>query len=280
VTASRRTPPDERLEAGVVERDGAEVLLEGGLANRGRVVRVGDTVRRPLRGTSRATQALLDHLHAVGFTGAPRFLGVDEQGREVLSYVPGTAVTPPYPPWALTDEALVSVARLLRDYHQAVAGFDPARHAWPSSPPTPFARGLVSHNDVNLDNVVFREGRAVALIDFDLASPGCEVWDVACAARLWTPLRPDRHIDDARRGRVLTRLRLFVDTYGLRDADRDDLVTAVWLNHEWCYDIVGTEAAHGHAGFSEYLDGGARERSERVREWYLDSADLLRNALR
>ena len=255
-------------------------VLTGGTTTRGRVVRIGDTVRRPWRTTSPATIALLQHLADVGFPGASRFVGVDEQGREVLSYVAGTAVTPPYPAWALTDEALISVAQLLREYHQAVSSFDPSSHTWPPSPPAPFAGELVSHNDVNLDNVVFRDGRAIALIDFDLAGPGSRVWDVACAARLWTPLRPDRYIGDARHGRALARFRLFVDSYGLPDADRNDLVTAVRLNHEWCYDIVGTAAAHGHAGFTEYLDGGARERAERTRQWYLDAADVLRQALR
>src|SRR3954452_4237139 len=150
-------------------RCGAEELLTGGITNRGLVHRVGDTVRRPQRPTSPATHALLRHLADVGFPGAPRFLGVDEEGREVLSYVPGTAVTPPYPAEALTDEALASVAHLLRDYHEAVDTFDPAPHVWPPSPPAPFAGELVSHNDVNLDNVVFRGGQAVAFIDFDLA---------------------------------------------------------------------------------------------------------------
>jgi Ser/Thr protein kinase RdoA (MazF antagonist) len=263
----------------VLDRTEPEVLT-GGTTNRGRVVRIGDTVRRPWRTTSPATIALLQHLADVGFPGAPRFLGVDGQRREVLSYVPGTAVTPPYPAWALTDEALISVAQLLREYHQAVSSFDPRPHAWPPSPPAPFAGGLVSHNDVNLDNVVFRGGRAVALIDFDLAGPGSRVWDVACAARLWTPLRPDRYIDDARHGRALARLRLFVDSYGLGEVDRERLVTAVRLNHEWSYDILGTAAANGHAGFTEYLDGGARERAERTRQWYLETADVLRDALR
>ena len=90
-----------------------EIPLHGGTANRGLVVRVGDTVRRPYRPTSPATHALLRHLAIEGFGGAPRFLGVDSDGREVLSYLPGRAVTPPYPAWALTDAALVSVATLL-----------------------------------------------------------------------------------------------------------------------------------------------------------------------
>src|SRR3954464_14446681 len=200
----------------MIEEAEPEVLV-GGTANRGQVVRIGDTVRRPQRATSPATHALLRHLADVGFDGAPRFLGVDEQAREVLSYIPGTAITPPYPAWALTDEALVSVAILLRAYHRAVSTFDPRPHTWPSSPPAPFAGELVSHNDGNLDNVVFRDGRAVALIDFDLASPGSRVWDVACAARLWAPLRPDTHIHDPRRGSAFERLRVFLDAYGLED---------------------------------------------------------------
>ncbi|SNR69198.1 phosphotransferase [Blastococcus mobilis] len=257
-----------------------EVALEGGLSNHGRVVRIGDTVRRPQRPTSPATHALLRHLADVGFTGVPRFLGIDEQGREILSFIPGAAVTPPYPPWALTDEALVSVAHLLRDYHRAVGSFDPTPHAWPPSPPAPFAGELVSHNDVNLDNVVFREGRAVALIDFDLAGPGSRVWDIAGAARLWAPLRPERYIDEGRRARSLARFRLFVDAYGPTDAEREALVDAIRRNHEWSYDIVGTAAAHGHAGFVDYWGGGARERAAGTYQWYLDNEELLRDALR
>ena len=256
-----------------------EVLLVGGTANRGQVVRVGDTVRRPRRDTSPATHALLRHLADVGFEGAPRVLGVDRQGREVLTYVPGTAVTPPYPPWALTDEALVSVAHLVRDYHAAVSGFDPSGHDWPRRPPAPFAEGSVTHNDVNLDNVVFRDGRAVALIDFDLASPGARVWEVACAARLWAPLRPDPHVGDARRGRALVRFRMFADAYGLTGADRDQLVAAVLANHDWSYDIISTAAAEGHAAFSDYWAQGAMARARETRQWYLENSDRLRRAL-
>src|SRR3954471_20591993 len=139
----------------MIEEAEPEVLV-GGTANRGQVVRIGQTVRRPQRPTSPATHALLRHLADVGFSGAPRFLDIDDLGREVLSYVPGTAITPPYPAWALTDVALVSVARLLRAYHRAVSTFQPSAYAWSSSPPAPFAGELISHNDPNLDNIVFR----------------------------------------------------------------------------------------------------------------------------
>ncbi len=197
----------------------------------------------------------------------------------MLSYVPGRAITAPHPAWALTDDALVSVAELLRRYHQAVSSFAPAAHTWPASPPAAFTGGLVSHNDVNLDNVVFRGRKAVALIDFDLASPGSRLWDVACAARLWVPLRPDRYIGDARRGRVLERLRLFVDSYRLPDPDRVRIVDAVAHNHTWCYDIVASSAAGGHAAFAEYWDAAQSDRADRSYQWYLENASRLQAAL-
>jgi hypothetical protein len=256
-----------------------EVPLAGGLANRGAVVRVGDTVRRPQRRTSPATHALLRHLEDVGFEGAPRFLGVDAQGREVLSFIPGSAVLQPYPAWALTDEALVSVAQLLRGYHRAVEGFDPGPHAWPESPPAAFAGELVSHNDPNLDNVVFRDGRAVALLDFDLAGPGSRLWDVGCAARLWAPLRPDRTVHDARRGRGFERLRVFLDGYGLDDADRRRVVDAVQANQEWFGRLVERYVAAGHAAFAEYAQSDVRMPAEDYAAWLADVEPEIRAAL-
>jgi hypothetical protein len=256
-----------------------EIPLLGGMANRGRVVRVGDTVRRPLRRTSPATHALLRHLEDVGFPGAPRILGIDAQDREVLSYIPGTTPLRPYPDWALTDDALTSVARLLRGYHEAVAGFDPAPHAWPDAPPAAFAGELVSHNDPNLDNVVFRDGVAVALIDFDLASPGSRLWDVACAARLWAPLRPDARILDERRGDGMRRFRLFLDAYGTNDLDLARMLETIAANQDWFWHLVDRYAAAGHEAFLEYSASEIRMLPSDYRAWLTENEPALRAAL-
>lgn len=256
-----------------------EVPLAGGIANRGLVVRVGDTVRRPQRPTSPATQALLGHLADVGFDGAPRFLGVDDRNREVLSFVPGTAITWPYPAWALTESSLHSVAALLARYHQAVASFDPAPHDWPDRPPEPFRSALVSHNDPNLDNIVFRDQQAVALIDFDLASPGGRLWDVAIAARMWSPLRSDVDIVDDRLGSSLTRFALFARACGVQPEEHDLLVEAVQQSHSWVYDIVRLGGENGSRGYAHYWASGGAERAERSKRWLTASAELLRDAL-
>jgi Ser/Thr protein kinase RdoA (MazF antagonist) len=260
-----------------------ETLLLGGTANRGQVVRVGDTVRRPLRPSSPATHALLAHLERVGFStgsqGAPLLLGVDEQRREVLTYLPGETVTAPYPAWSMTDATLDSVARLLKRYHQAVADFAPDDHPWAEPVPPAYVDGLVSHNDPNLDNIVFRDGLAVALIDFDLAGPGSALWDVATAIRLWAPLRPDADIDDARRGRALTRLRRFAETYGLDDTDRARLTDAAAQNHIWCMDYVRRGAEAGHPWFRQRWTTGEAELTDRTNAWFVTHHAELQQAL-
>ncbi len=259
-----------------------ETRLLGGTANRGLVVQVGDTVRRPLRASSPATHAVLRHLEEVGFgvglEGSPRLLGIDDRGREVLSFIPGETVLPPYPSWSMTDEALASVARLLRRYHEAVAGFDPSGYDWVEPVPATYTESLVSHNDPNLDNVIFRDGVAVALIDFDLAGPGSALWDVAAAIRLWAPLRPDPDIADARRGRGLARMRIFADAYGLPRDERDRLIDAVVANHVWCMDYVRRGSESGHPWFHRRWSGGEADLTDRTNTWLATYDAELRTA--
>jgi Phosphotransferase enzyme family len=255
-----------------------EEVLRGGTTNFGLVTRIGDTVRRPLRPTSEATHALLEHLERVGFEGAPRYLGIDHQGREVLSYLPGYAVVKPYPAQALSDGALMSVATLIRDYHTAVASFDPSAHSWSHALPTEFQGPIVCHNDLNLDNVIFAGDRAVALIDFDLASPGCVGWDLAGSARLWAPF--EITFDQPRiTDRALSRLALFAGAYGATVAQREQLVEAMVPCHDWCYRIVEDAVISGHEIFSLDWRTGGRERIKLTRQWLLENTALLRSAL-
>ena len=212
---------------------------------------MGDTVVRPAAPCRRATHALLAHLSAVGFDGAPRVLAVGPY-TETLTYIDGRAAVPPLAEDTLTDAALVSVADLLRRYHHAASSFDPAGYQWPRPIPARFRTGLVSHNDVYPANLVFRDGRAVALIDFDLAGPGSAVWDFAAAARSLVPLQDDEDIPDSRRGRVLERFRVFLHASGLRRADRRRVAEAVVANHDWTYAIVTEAAMAGHQGFADH----------------------------
>jgi hypothetical protein len=256
-----------------------EVQLVGGTANRGQVVRAGDTVRRPRQPGSDAVHALLRHLDRVGFDGAPRYLGDDENGREVLTYIEGEVSIEPHAAWALTDEAMVSVAQLLRRYHLAVAGFDPDGRVWPTTVPAPHRGRLVSHNDPNIDNVVFRDGRAVALIDFDLASPGSALWDVALAARLWVPLRDPRDVPEHLSTRARERLRVFADAYELPRRDRARLADVVSATHRWCYDNVRRGVEQGRPGYVHYWTPSAQAHDVRGERWLEANRDVLTRSL-
>jgi hypothetical protein len=63
-----------------------EVPLGGGWSVDG-LVRVGDTVRRPQTQGTQLMRDVLIHLAEVGFDAAPRWLGLDERGRDVLTFL-------------------------------------------------------------------------------------------------------------------------------------------------------------------------------------------------
>ena len=169
-----------------------EERLSGG--NTTVVVRVGDTVRRPVGPWTPAVHALLDHLSAEGFAGAPLVLGIDESAREVLEFVPGDVGTlspsHPLPEWFGTPDACWAVGRWVRDFQAAQAGFAPdAGRPWRRAPGTTLQPGqVVVHHDVSPYNTVRRTDGSLVVLDWDFARPGDPVEDLAWAAWRWAPL--------------------------------------------------------------------------------------------
>lgn len=145
----------------------AGMPLGGGRTTPG-VVRVGDTVRRPQGPQSPFVHELLEHPAAKRFPGAPRFLGVDERGREILSFLPGT-VPPDLGTFSTTPPC--AAARLLRAFHDATSDLKLCE-----------GREVVCHGDASPCNAVFQEGLPYAWIDFDNAHPGSRIEDVGYAA--------------------------------------------------------------------------------------------------
>jgi hypothetical protein len=187
------------------------------------VVRVGDTVRRPPQPAG--VRALLEHYERVGFDGAPRFLGIDEQGRETLSFVAGEPALAPVPS---TDGVVAAIGQLLRRAHDAGAGFvPPPNPGWLQSVDEPTE--VIGHLDLFWTNVVFRNGMPAALIDWELAAPTSRTLEVALAATYWAGIRIDEQLVQwgiplERRGE---RLRLLCDSYGLDASQRARLLDAL-----------------------------------------------------
>jgi hypothetical protein len=260
-------------------------ILAGGVANAGRVVREDGDVVRPLSPHSESVHSFLRALRSTGFAGAPMPVGIEDD-RERLRFIPGDVPVPPYPEWAQSEASLGSVARLLRQFHEAsrLIQID-SDWTWDTDLADDNHRLpdlLVCHNDVCLENVVFRDGRAVALLDFDYAAPGDPVADVAKFARLCVPV--DDPAGAARDGwrdvDIPFRLRLLADEYGLDAPQRQDLIEGLDLVIARGGQFVRRQLDAGHPGFAEMVDRmGGMTRFDTRRSWFAANKERLSRAL-
>jgi len=172
-----------------------EVPLAGGISTPG-VVRVGDTVRRPLKPDSDVVHALLAHLARCGFEGAPRYLGVDSRGRTILSFIEGFA--PPHNGFRLSEQGVRAGARLVRTVHDLTQG-------------TKFAAGsdVACHPNLSQPNFIFQDMIPVAIIDWDGTRPGARLANFGDF--LWAFVHPAIYGDGEPAAHML---RVAADAYG------------------------------------------------------------------
>lgn len=194
------------------------------------VWRVGETVRRTWPGNATYVHDVLAFLADAGYAAAPRFLGRDDEEREVLSFVDGVALTSAEPLAAWEVDAVGSVARLVREFHDLTAG-------------SPIAGDgeVVCHNDLSPKNTIYTTDglRPVAFIDWDQAAPGRRIEDVAHVAWQWACRATTPSPDVAIRN-----LLAIADGYGLASADRAVLVEEIvaWQRRCWLGIQAGIDA--------------------------------------
>jgi hypothetical protein len=115
----------------------------------------------------------------------PRWLGVDERGREVLTWIDGETFTDrsrmhpyigdPLHRVTFSDDQIGAAMRLLRRYHDV------------------FGEDVICHGEFGPWNLVWRERLPIAIIDFDSVSRGEPADDVAYALRMFVSYgRPSR----------------------------------------------------------------------------------------
>jgi Phosphotransferase enzyme family len=250
-----------------------EQQLSGG--NAGGASLVGGTVRRATGPWTQTVHALLRHLESRGFDGVPRVVGIDDLGREMLTYVPGATVgtARPWPAWVHSEAALVQVGDWLRRYHQVVADFVPAPGAvWRIGDHLWQPGDVVGHNDAAPYNAVWqpgpdsRTGELIGFIDWDFAGPCPAIWDLAFVVFSWVPLHArdivaaEGFTDFAARPR---RLRLLLDSYGYAGPVRE-VLTAVRARIEAHAQDVRTLAADGDPLFSRLIESGVIEGLDRA----------------
>lgn len=256
-----------------------EVPLPGGMGSGGAVVRVGDTVRRPVVAQTASVEQFLAHLAASGFSGAPQPLGRDDKVRSVLTWMEGEVAMPPFPEWAGTDEALVSVAALQRAMHEAARAFVPQPEAtWYRPNLAPAGPGaIVCHNDLCVENVVFRNGRASAFIDFDFAAPNDPLCDIAIACRHWVPFKDPADITAGFEGvDQMRRFHMFCEVHGLSVSARHAVVDYGLDFLDRALATMRHLAESGPATYTAVWERGYPEQNRRSRAWLLAQRDTKR----
>jgi Phosphotransferase enzyme family len=236
-------------------------------------IRVGDTVRRRAGPWTPAVHALLRYLADAGFE-APRPLGIDVDGREILAFMEGEAhsgTLEPVPAFVTADEHLVASAKLLRVYHDTVADFAPPPDAqWRLVAPT--SPDVICHNDWSPWNALFRDRRLVAILDWDLAGPGSRTWDLANAAYFWG--EPLNDLSQSALADKARRIELYLDAYGLED--RTYFWPTLELRLTFIADFVAAEARRGDPGMRRLA---AWDVPRKMREDEVDYARRLRAVL-
>lgn len=182
-----------------------EIPLVGGNISDG-VVRVGDTVRRPIGSWTPAVHALLRHLEAVGFEHSPRVLGIDQKGREILTFCEGVSLSLDAPHLLASLDTVAKAGELGRALRAAVQAFvAPADARWWRGSTDPVPDPLVIHGDLAPWNVIV-DGENWKLIDWDVAGPGRYEWEAAYSLQTFGQLWPDSGLLDAE---VVRRIRAF-----------------------------------------------------------------------
>ena len=95
----------------------------------------------------------------------PRFRGIDEKGREILSFLPGEA---PRDLGRFSEEQLAAAAKIIRALHDGFAGF-------PGCGPGQ----VLCHNDLSPCNFLFAGGTPRFVIDWDACAIGDPLDDLA-----------------------------------------------------------------------------------------------------
>ena len=252
-------------------------ILPGGIANAGSVVRMGDFVLRPSNRNSEAVHGFLRGLRSAGFEGASLPIEIQADGRERLVFIKGDVAVPPFPAWVQTDHALSSMTALIRSFHEAASRLPVMPAKWSDEMADPCGGLVICHNDVCLENVVFRDGEAaVALLDFDFAAPGRPLFDLAAFARMCVPIDDDFSasrlgFEDLDRP---ARLRLVADIYGLDAEGRHTLVELLDRSMETGGSFIQRRVEAGDPNFIRMLEEmGGMERYERRLRWWQTSRE-------
>lgn len=174
--------------------------LNGGRITKGIFLQYG-VVHRPKRPNSAFVAGVLSYAHANGLDYVPEYLGEDEDGNDMFSFVPGEV---PTDLGAFSDIQLCRAAGLIRRFHAIMRSYSSGE------------RLTVCHNDLSPCNFTFVDGMPSGIIDFDACAFGEAEDDLAYALWMWLDIGNTDHEPQS----VARRFRLMRQAYGCDSNDR------------------------------------------------------------
>lgn len=181
-----------------------EEVLKGGQSNES-VVKIENTVRRVTSENSEFVHKLLKLLEYKNYPYAPRLLGIDDKGREILTFVDGKTVSV-----NLNDEQLKKIVLMIKQLHDTTAGSELCGNM-----------EVITHCDLAPWNTIIKDNEIIGFIDFDGSQPGKRVDDLAYF--LWTFLELGSvNTDNVKQ---FKRIKMLCDIYGFKSIK--ELVDAI-----------------------------------------------------
>lgn len=170
-----------------------EIPLDEGGLEPGRVVRVGNTVRRPAGPWTPSCHHLMRFLHGQGLDFVPDPLGIDEQGRDTITYIPGRGHGWPFISEIMELDGVAALGgtatRLRRALNTYVC---PADATWQFTTGRPPEGQSLQHGDLGPWNILWDSGPdPVGVIDWDMVDLGNQFYDTGMLAWFIVPFMND-----------------------------------------------------------------------------------------
>jgi len=225
--------------------------LQGGST---KVTKMGSRVLRARHQGSTNVEWLLTVLERRGFRYSPRFVGLSDDGRQILEFMEGWAGNYPLPAALRSDDALISAARALRLLHEVTSDLaTEVLDGWMLEAVEPYE--VICHGDFAPYNCVFDESRLVGIIDFDTAHPGPRIRDIAYAIYRFAPLTaPENAAGFGSLAEQARRARLCCDEHG--EVNRSQIIEATCRRLLDLVRYMRSQAAQGDTAFQSHLDDG------------------------
>jgi len=179
--------------------DSNEITLVGGRTTAG-VVKVGNTVRRPVKRNSEYANQVLVFLEKKNFKYSPRYLGKDEENRDIFSYVEGFV---PDDLGGTTDQQLHSFMKIVREFHDVSQDFVNTGSL------------VLCHDDLSPCNVVFSDDHPLVIIDWDDVHPGERWEDLTYILWLWINIGSHRENKN-----IISQMSGALNAYGADEATK------------------------------------------------------------